>query len=91
VEPPRLPMFEGQQPLAVRSRISGKTSALKRGAAIGETVILLVEATVTEVNHATDTHGILWRDHKLTLDEAWELPKGDALAEEARRQIDQEG
>jgi hypothetical protein len=88
MEQPRLPLFEGLQPLAVRTKLSGKTGGLRRPVKIGETVTLLVTATVAGVNHTTDKDAVLWREQTLTVEEAFELPTGDVLLEEARRQLD---
>lgn len=78
--------FEGLEPVGVRTSISGKTTSIQRPAAIGEQVVVVVRGTVQGVNHAVDKDGLLWREHKLVIDEAFELDglAGDAVLSGAR-------
>ncbi len=72
--------FEGLEPVGVRTTISGKTTSIQRAAAIGEQVVVVVRGTVQGVNHVVDKDGLLFREHKLIIDEAYEL---DGIAGEA--------
>jgi hypothetical protein len=72
--------FEGLEPVGVRTAISGKTTSIQRPLAIGEEVLIVVRGTVQGVNHAVDKDGLLFREHKVVVGEAYELGSRDGEA-----------
>lgn len=71
-----LPEFEGRRPVGVVTKVNGSGERIHRSMALGEKVLLLVETTVSEVNHKQTKEG-LKRHHTLVVDDLWETPEGE--------------
>lgn len=67
-----LPDFEGREPVGTSLTLGGKADRLTRPFRIGDKLVLVVEVTVTGVNH-TETKGGIVREHKLAVADAYEL------------------
>lgn len=68
----KLPGFEGKEPVGTKLVLSGGSERRTRPYHIGDQIVIVVEGTVTAVNHA-ETKGGIVREHKLAIESAYEL------------------
>lgn len=68
----KLPGFEGKEPVGTKLVLSGGSERRTRPYHIGDSIVIVVEGTVTAVNHA-ETKGGIVREHKLAIETAYEL------------------
>lgn len=68
----KLPGFEGSDPVGTALKLGGKIDRRTRPWKIGERVVLVIEGTVTGVDHKQAKGGIV-RVHELALDDGYEL------------------
>lgn len=74
----QLPLFEGERPTGTELKGSIKSERLTPPLRRGQTVFLLVEATVTDVNHKTGKGDIAIREHKVDVEDVFLMDPDEA-------------
>lgn len=72
-----LPLFEGRQPHAAKTKLSGTCDTPIRPLRLGDEITVVATATVTKVGHE-DKDGVITRVHTLKVDQVYELTGDDA-------------